>query len=265
MTTASPRASATASLEGHRRGIVTSTSVLVLGPAFASGVARLADHPGLDVGVHLALAGEDPPVSSAREIPTLVDRRGRLPAGWHQLLPRLAAGRVTSADVRTELSAQLAVARQAGVSPTHLDCHQHAHLWPSVGEVVLDLARDEGIRVVRSPRARGHGTAWVFDRLGRRLAEEIDGRGLVRTGDCTGWEHAGRQDEATLVAAIGDLAAGGAASAELMVHPGRSDAAARDRYRWGYRWDDERRAVCAEPVRRAVEDGGFTLVGPSAL
>ena len=38
------------------------------------------DLPDLELGAHLALVGEDPPLLSAREVPTLVDARRRLPA-----------------------------------------------------------------------------------------------------------------------------------------------------------------------------------------
>src|SRR4051812_5129885 len=62
-------------VDGHRDGIVTSTSVIALGPAFAATRPWLDEVPALGTGAHLAAVGEDPPLLSAREIPTLVDRR----------------------------------------------------------------------------------------------------------------------------------------------------------------------------------------------
>ena len=64
-------------LRGHRDGIITSTSALVRGPAYPTVSGWPADVPSLGVGVHLAAVGEDPPLLSAAEIPTLVGRRGR--------------------------------------------------------------------------------------------------------------------------------------------------------------------------------------------
>ena len=61
-------------LRGHTEGVVTSTSVLAVGAAFDDAAARLRDTPGLAVGAHLALVGEDRPLLSAAEIPTLVGR-----------------------------------------------------------------------------------------------------------------------------------------------------------------------------------------------
>ncbi|MEO7555425.1 MAG: ChbG/HpnK family deacetylase, partial [Acidimicrobiales bacterium] len=128
-------------LRAHREGVVTSTSALVLGPAFVATASWLDDVPELGVGAHLAIVGEDPPLLSAREIPSLVDKRGRLRLSWRQLLPRAALGRVDAADVEREMAAQLeALSAAVGASRlTHVDTHQHLHLWPSIGRVVLRL------------------------------------------------------------------------------------------------------------------------------
>lgn len=58
-------------LRAHREGIVTSTSVLTPAPAFEAHVGALRDS-GLAAGLHLAVVGEDPPLLSASEIPSLV-------------------------------------------------------------------------------------------------------------------------------------------------------------------------------------------------
>lgn len=250
-------------VEAHRDGIVTATSALVLAPGFAAGVALAREHPLLSVGVHLTLVGEDPPISAAREIPTLVDKRGRLLAGWRQLLVRLVAGRVDRDDVRRELTAQVARARDTGIVPTHLDCHQHLHLWPAVGEEVIDLAHREGIAVVRSPRRVDRGTGRIYDRLGQRLADRIDEAGLCRTDTCVGWEDSGALDEPALLRTVRRLGSQEFDTAELMLHPGRGDIAARQRYRWNYRWDEELAAACSPSVRAAIDELGMTLAGPS--
>ena len=106
----------------------------------------LLDNPGLDVGAHLAIVGEDPPLLTAREIPTLVDARGALPAVLPHRDPRGLAGRLDPDDVRREFAAQLERIRSAGVTVSHLDTHQHTHLWPAVAGVLVDLARQTAFR-----------------------------------------------------------------------------------------------------------------------
>ena len=55
-------------LRGYHQGIVTSTSLLAVGRSFDHAVQLLLDNPGLDVGAHLAIVGEDSPLQKAIEI-----------------------------------------------------------------------------------------------------------------------------------------------------------------------------------------------------
>ena len=71
------------------------------------GEQRVATAPGDPIG-------EDPPLLPAREIPSLVDGRGRFWASWKQFLPRAVAGRIDPGEVRAELRAQLELGRLVG-------------------------------------------------------------------------------------------------------------------------------------------------------
>ena len=127
-------------VRAHRDGIVTSTSLLAVAREFDHAVSLLHENPALDVGAHLAIVGEDPPLLSAAEVPTLVGRSGSFPLSYRTVVARSAAGRIDPADVRRELTAQLERIRAAGLAVSHLDTHQHLHLWPAVGSVVAELA-----------------------------------------------------------------------------------------------------------------------------
>ena len=85
------------------------------GPRLRSAVRVLRDAPGLDVGAHLAMVGEDPPLLTRREIPTLVDKRGGFPLSYRTVLARGFARRIDPDDVRREFTAQLQRIRAAGV------------------------------------------------------------------------------------------------------------------------------------------------------
>lgn len=252
-------------LRAHRQGIVTSTSVLTLAPGFRTSGSWLADHPGLDVGVHLAAVGEDPPLLSAREIPSLVGRSGRLASSWRQFLPRAAAGRIDPADLTREFAAQVEAVRGLGVDVSHLDTHQHLHLWPSVGRVVVDLARTEAIAAVRVPRSHRLPLGAGLNRLAANLARQAVAAGLLHPADASGVDEAGGMDEAGLCRALDGFVARGAATAELGTHPGEPDDPDRHRYRWGYHWDDELALLTSAGARRAVESRGFVLGGYPAL
>lgn len=248
-------------LAGHREGIVTSTSALAVGPAFGATAAWLDDAPELGVGAHLALVGEDPPLLSAREIPTLVDRRGHLAPSWRALLPRIAAGRVDLADVERELRAQLDAVRAALRRPlTHVDTHQHLHLWPSIGRVVVALALEAGIAGVRTTRSlRRSPVATAVAGLARRFERTAQEAGLASTSAFAGFDEGGTLAVPVLLDTLRRLHETGAATAELGCHPGEREDPDLARYEWGYRWGDELDALRSPQVRRLVADLGYRL------
>ncbi|HSH22822.1 MAG TPA: ChbG/HpnK family deacetylase [Acidimicrobiales bacterium] len=246
-------------LRAHREGIVTSTSVLAVAPAFAGTVGWLAGAPELGVGAHLAAVGEDPPLLSAAEIPSLVDRRGRLAASWRQFLPRAAAGRVDPSDLAAEFTAQAEAVLDAGVTLTHLDTHQHLHLWPVVRKVVLSMAEGLGVAVRVSRSAARSPVGVVVRRLSATLEADARTRAVPFPHAAAGLDEAGALDRSTLIGAIRRLAAAPGRSAELGSHPGEAVDPERIRYRWDYRWEDELAALTSPLARQAVDDGGFVL------
>lgn len=241
----------------HLDGIVTSTSLLTVARHCDDAIAMLRATPTLAVGLHLALVGEDPPVLTSVEVPTLVDRRGNFPLTYRQFLARAAVGRVDPDDVCRELAAQLDVATAAGLVITHLDSHQHVHLWPMVGRIVVDLARDRGIGHVRLPRAHGRSPVGLgVNVLSRRLRRRLAAADLPCTA-YAGLEEAGGMDQAAIGRALTALAATRDPAAEVNVHPGEVDEDS-PRFDWGYRWEDELAALLDPAVRADVERHHFT-------
>ena len=246
-------------LDAHERGVLTSTSVLVLGSGFEDTVGLLPAS-GIGAGVHLAAVGEDPPLLPAREIPTLVDKRGRLARSWRSLLPRVMAGRVDPGDLEREFGAQIDAVRDAGVTVTHLDTHQHVHLWPAIGNVVLRLASARGISAVRITRARGHGPkARGVNRLAHGLERRADDARIRYPEASAGLDEAGRFDLARARRAVERLAATPARTLEISMHPGPAEDPDRARYRWGYWWERELDALTSDDLRSAVEHAGLRL------
>ena len=120
------------------------------GRAFDDALALLPRLTGLGVGIHLSLVGERsvaPPSSLGR----LVDADGMLPPAYLAFTRALMQRRFGVEEVRTELTAQIRRALDAGVTPTHLDSHQHLHLLPGLLPMVIELAREYHIPVIRAP------------------------------------------------------------------------------------------------------------------
>jgi chitin disaccharide deacetylase len=168
-------------LAAHRHGIVSSTTVLVTADLDREQVARLRDS-GLGVGLHVNLT-LGAPLTRGR---SLVDGDGRFVRD-----ARRAAARVSAADVRAEVEAQMARFESAlKRRPTHLDSHHHVGLHPPVRDVVLAVARELDVAVrsqnaevrarARSARLRtpdhffgesGPDAYWSPDRTVRHLRE----------------------------------------------------------------------------------------------
>jgi predicted glycoside hydrolase/deacetylase ChbG (UPF0249 family) len=226
---------------GHTDGVVTSTSVLAVGAAFDDAAAVLRDSPDLAVGAHLAIVGEDRPLLSA------ADQARYL-------------GRIDPDDVRREFTAQLERVAGIGVGLTHLDTHQHTHLWPAVAGVVVELAGRHGVPGVRLPTSRRRGPLGLGVRLlSARLAARLRRAGLATTADYAGLDEAGALDGARFAGALSRLAAAGAASAEVNTHPGEAGEAALDRFDWGYRWGDELALLTAPATRELIGRAGYRL------
>jgi predicted glycoside hydrolase/deacetylase ChbG (UPF0249 family) len=247
-------------LVAHREGIVTSTSVMANGPAFEATARWLDEAPALAIGAHLALVGDQPPLSSPREIPTLCDARGRLPRSWRALVGRIMLGRVDRADLKREAVAQIQRLQSLGRPLTHLDTHQHVHLWPLVGDLVVELARRFGVAAIRVPRSAWRRPAGgAVAALAHLLARKVAAAGLAFTGEFAGFDEAGRMECSRLERTICMLGRRRPASAEICVHPGVSEDPDRSRYRWGYRWPEELHALCAPATRTAIRLAGFDL------
>jgi predicted glycoside hydrolase/deacetylase ChbG (UPF0249 family) len=112
-----------ATFEALEQRLITSASILVPCPWFPE-VARWAQaHPEADLGIHLALNSEWTgyrwgPVSSAGDVPSLLDAQGYLP-----LTEAMVVERAKVPEVERELRAQIDRATSAGIRLSHLDSH----------------------------------------------------------------------------------------------------------------------------------------------
>ena len=122
-------------LEAHRRGIVTSTTLLVNRPLEPALLEELGAS-GLGVGLHvnLTLGG---PVSDPARIASLLDAEGRFVRDAREV-----AARVDPDEARIEIGNQIdAFRRIMGRFPTHLDSHHHVGRHAPLLPLMLFFAR----------------------------------------------------------------------------------------------------------------------------
>ena len=228
-------------VEAFHHGIVTSTSLLANGAAFAGGVEAARSAPGLGVGVHLNLS-DGPPVADRETVTSLLNDGGELADGPESLLLRRARRGLPLEEVESEWDAQIQKVRDAGITPTHLDGHKHVHMLPGLFEVALKLAKRYQIGAIRvSLETSSLRTALSFGtqkNSGMVMKQGVQARGLkLLARDAR--EQAERAGISTAdffcgIAQTGELTREGVTqfvkslpdgTTELMCHPGYVDAA----------------------------------------
>jgi predicted glycoside hydrolase/deacetylase ChbG (UPF0249 family) len=132
-----------ATLAALEEGTVSSASVMVPCPAFAEAAERVARHPEYDIGIHSTLISEWKgckwgPISNGQRGTGLADESRHF---W----PRNAFLRASPQEIEDEIFAQITLAKQAGVDPTHLDSHTFSVARPEYIATYINLGRRFGL------------------------------------------------------------------------------------------------------------------------
>ena len=264
-------------VEAFRNGIVTSTSLLANGAAFAGGVAAAKSAHGLGVGIHLNLS-DGPPVADRETVTSLLNDEGLFAGGPESLLLRRARRGLLLNEVEAEWDAQIQKVRDAGIAPTQLDGHKHVHMLPGLFEIALRLAKRHNIGAIRvsleASSLRAALSAGNKQRTGVVLKQGVQARGLkLLSRDAR--EQAERAGIATAdyfcgIAQTGELTLEGVTqllknlpegTTELMCHPGYADAALQ---KTATRLQDSRQTELAiltnMEIRNLVASQGIRLI-----
>ena len=253
-------------VRAFQNGIVASTSLLVTGSAFEDAVARARENPELDVGLHLALV-EERAVLGPDVLPTLVDETERFPRTSAEFIRRAILGGINWLEVEREIAAQIALFQETGLRLSHLDSHQHLHMFPPVFQIVRRLARWVENVWIRNPVGPWRKSSDVSlgrwaQRLGLNLtclaARGLHGRSQPQMPDgLYGFEVSGCLTRGTLEQILRKIPDG---LYELVCHPGEDDVDTRTRYsHWGFQWAEELKALTAPETRMALNEQGIVL------
>jgi len=212
-----------ATIEAFEAGLLTSATIMPAMPATDRACEFAERHPQFSFGVHLTLVGngEERPVSSPGDIPSLVDGNGRLRPTNH-LRARALVGAINETQVALELRAQIEKVRSLGVEPSHIDSHQHLHKYGSVLRVLGQELGSLGINRVRAVQdlylKRPLLSPTRF--LGERWSRDLSSR-FASTDHFYMPATAGDEDWRALLPRLAGFSA--QATLEIGVHPGRSE------------------------------------------
>ncbi len=173
-------------VEGHEHGVISSTTVMANGAAFAEAFDLAQSRPELGVGCHVVLV-DGAPLLDPAQVKSLMDpasdRTGspRFRGGIGKFGALALLGRLDANQIEAEATAQIRKVQSAGIAVTHLDSHKHTHLFPHVLRPLLRAAKRCGVRAVRNPFERIQGSQLAASpRLWRRWAEVGILRSLAR-------------------------------------------------------------------------------------
>lgn len=247
-------------VKGHRDGILTSASMMANGNAFDHAVDVASQYPQLGIGIHLTLVGGGAPVFSGTLKSSLVTEEGVFFSNYADFIKKDLRGEISLQDVYNELSAQFEKIISSGVRVTHVDGHQHLHIWPRVLPLIISLCQKHHIRCIRVPEenmmygkhlvnfARFVGKAGLTA-LATRARYKVIKAGMVTTDHFWGMMDGGKLTEIRLLDIISHLQPG---FHEIMCHPGTDTNGLSIKYGWGYEWEKELAGLTSSRVYRKI-------------
>lgn len=140
-------------IEAHERGVVTSATLLVNGPATDQAVWLARAHPRLAVGLH---------VNFTNEAQRLID---------------IDSPEQCRAELRRQYDLFLHLMDD---KPTHLDSHQHVHRHPMRRGLFQELAQEQGIPLRDQPPVTFKGGFYAQWEYGVSSPEKVTFEALAR-------------------------------------------------------------------------------------
>ncbi len=263
-------------VEAHIHGIVSSSTLMASGAAFAEAVSLAKKLPQLSIGCHVVLIDGEP-VLHASQLPSLSqrDHSGRFRDGLKIFAARALAGGIDEGEIAAEAAAQIRKLQDAGIAVSHVDTHKHTHLFPQILRPLLRAAGECGVQAIRNPfgpRLPLHSSQllprprlWtryaevhVLRRFAARFRKYVGDAGFSTPDGTLGIEVTGALDERLFRAIAGSIPEG---TWEFVCHPGYNDAdlrRARTRLR-GSR-EEELRVLTLPGARELLAREGIELI-----
>jgi chitin disaccharide deacetylase len=226
-------------VEAHSRGVVTSSTLMATGAAFAGAVESAKNLPRLGIGCHILLIDGEP-VLPSEHISSLTrpNGSGRFRDRLSTFAVRALSGRMNPEEIEAEASAQIGKLQAAGIAVSHFDAHKHIHLFPKILRPLLRAAAACNVRAVRNPfgprlplRSRQLfarpnfltrcAELRVLNRFAENFRAAVDREGFHTPDGTLGIEVTGALDEKLFHAIARSIPEG---TWEFVCHPGYNDA-----------------------------------------
>lgn len=249
-------------------GILTSTSLMAGGDAFDEAVEMARSMPSLGIGIHLTLVGGIKSVLPSSEVPSLTWDNGVFCHDYGKLIVRDLEGKILLSEVYAEWDAQIQKIMNTGLPVTHMDGHQHMHMWPHFYPIARDLAKKYHISCMRVPdedvlfgMKDGHIIRWAakngLSLLSRMHRPDLK-KNHIRTNDhFFGMLYGGHLSPERFAKFILQTKPG---ITEIMCHPSADTRAMEDTFHWGYHGEDELAGLLADINRELIAKKQISLI-----
>lgn len=169
-----------ATIDGFRRGIFTSATIMPNMPATAKAIEFARQNPQFSFGVHLTYSSTtwERPICDPSTLPSLTDKNGNF---WspNKLRAMALFGRVSTSDIERETMAQLEFMLSQGFQVSHVDSHGHLHKFVTFQSVLENVLPRFSLRRVRTAQNLYAGsrafrpTSWFSTNWGDRIRERF--------------------------------------------------------------------------------------------
>lgn len=136
-------------IEMHRKGIVSSTTLMANGPDFMEAAGLLSMNPELGVGVHLCLDGN---YHSASDYKTLFNPLTSTFFDQQEVIKRIRQSAFDKEEIFREFKLQVEKVLDHGIKVSHLDTHHHLHLYFPILNQLIRVAQKYDIAFIRTQR-----------------------------------------------------------------------------------------------------------------
>lgn len=222
--------------EDFVNGVLTSSCIIANGEGFNDAVENVINkHQDLDIGVHINII-EGKALTQNTKSP-LTDKNGIFNKSYIYMLVNSYNKKFLDC-VEKECRCQIETILEAGIKPTYINTHVHTHSIPNLFELVCKLAKEYGIKNIRTQGEKPYYTKGIlrhttirymlniiknvllntFTIINRRTVKKY---GLNTNKYFLGVLYTGCMDEFTIMSGIERLPKD--SIAEIIIHPSVND------------------------------------------
>lgn len=252
----------------YEKGAITGASLMPVGRRFPDASKMLKEIGKREVGVHLTLTGNFHPLSEGARVRSLLKRGGTFHSSYISLFFEYYTKRLVMYEVKSEFEKQIKRTLDEGFEVTHLDSHEHVHIFPDILRISLELAKKYDIPFIRVPLEPSEVKGKDFSikdllrytglrHFALRARKEVHNLGLRTSEAFFGHFHAGRVNTEVLKFFAENLPGG---VAELAIHPAVMSRELLEESPWHRNAQIEMESVTSDIWQEEVSSSGIELI-----